>query len=396
MFEAISFREGASNAVLRGLDWGTLAEALIFYDKVHVIIGPSTTLADFLRRFDPYVLANAVEEGHINLTYMENSYALLQATSDGPVWFAPHAARIDRWQFDTMMPQVLEEVTGKAKAAKDLASRLGKKTAISGYEDALLMQAMESFTDAERASHAVASLLQFLEPGTGIAPGQGIKYRLVPSTYDGQQGFNIESNIDFSMLPERVAPESLAFILLSAQEDTYYAAMHSSEVVTEPLMDVVHRSNIQAILQSRGASDVQIEYFQDFYLDDAHAVAEAVKRGSRSFRDVIELRSKSARFRSWLADKAFDADLVKDYYKEISKARFFDTLPGKGLRWSIFAGGGSALDVITGVPIVSLGLGLFDTFVLDRLRGGWKPSHFVETELKRFVKINSSRQNSAT
>ncbi|MDQ5822782.1 MAG: hypothetical protein M3441_01045 [Chloroflexota bacterium] len=396
MFEAISFREGTSNALLRGLDWGTLAEALIFYDKVHVILSPSNTLADFLRRFDPYVLANAVEEGHINLTYMENSYALLQAMGDGPVWFAPGAAGIDRWQFDTMMPQVLEEVTGNAKAANDLASRLGRKTAISGYDDAHLMQAMESFTDAERASQAVASLLQFLEPETRLAPGQGVIYRLVSSTYDGQQGFNIESNIDFSMLPEQFAPESLAFILLAAQQDTYYAAMHSSEVVTEPLMDVVHRSTIQTILQSRGASDAQIEYFQDFYLADAHAIAEAVKSGGRSFKDVIKLRSKSAPFRSWMADKPFDANLVKDYYREVSKARFFDKLPGKGLRWSIFTGGGIALDAVTGVPVVSLGLGLFDTFVLDRLRGGWKPSHFVEKELRRFVKVDISRQNSAT
>jgi hypothetical protein len=69
--------------------------------------------------------------------------------------------------------------------------------------------------------------------------------------------------------------------------------------------------------------------------------------------------------------------------------RWADKLPPKTLRWLLFTGGGLALGAaftnpLTGA-IAGTALSLADSFLLDKLIKGWRPSQFIEGPLKDFV-----------
>ena len=98
------------------------------------------------------------------------------------------------------------------------------------------------------------------------------------------------------------------------------------------------------------------------------------------------------RFKGWLVKQDIDSELIKEYYKEVTKNSSFDHLPGKSLRWSIFTGLGIASDLIIAGglgTVAGVSLSLLDAFVLDKLIKGWKPNQFVEENLENLIKNNT-------
>jgi hypothetical protein len=132
--------------------------------------------------------------------------------------------------------------------------------------------------------------------------------------------------------------------------------------------------------------------FQEFVFDDARAVAEAVRRGSFSLADVLSILPKVAKFKEWLGSEAAQRDLIKAYFREAVRPTWVDKLPPKTLRWFLFTGAGVGLDATIGGglgTVTGIGLGAIDTFLLDRLLKGWKPSQFVDDHLRKLVQIQS-------
>ena len=72
------------------------------------------------------------------------------------------------------------------------------------------------------------------------------------------------------------------------------------------------------------SSKNKIEVFQDFVLDDARAVSEAINSGARSFSELIPIIQKATRFKKWIADKEPDAQLAKDYFREVTADTWVD------------------------------------------------------------------------
>lgn len=87
------------------------------------------------------------------------------------------------------------------------------------------------------------------------------------------------------------------------------------------------------------------------------------------------------------SEREHQKDLLKEYFKEATAATWVDGLPVKSLRWSVFTAIGLGVDALGagGVgTIAATALGAADTFLLDRLLKGWKPTQFIEA-LRPFV-----------
>ena len=85
-----------------------------------------------------------------------------------------------------------------------------------------------------------------------------------------------------------------------------------------------------------------------------------------------------------------DADLIKAYYREISKSSWIDNLSVKVVRWALFQAAGVGVGAVLGAGALGIvggaALGFFDSFLLDKLSKGWKPDQFIEGSLKTFVR----------
>lgn len=79
------------------------------------------------------------------------------------------------------------------------------------------------------------------------------------------------------------------------------------------------------------------------------------------------------------------ADIAEKLHTTIG----LDKLPAKSVRWSLFTGAGIGLDALGAGGIgttAGVALSALDSFVIDKILKGWKPHHFVEGDLKGFIK----------
>ncbi len=191
-----------------------------------------------------------------------------------------------------------------------------------------------------------------------------------------------------SLLNPEISTAYLIGRLLRAHKLAEDAAIAGSEMALEPLYSNLIALRTGNILRPRVSYEPQLRSFQDLLFDDGNALAEAIDSGERTFRGFLPVIEKAGQFRSWLQATPPSSNLLKEYTRAVSQTTWLDRLPGKSLRWAIFTGTGAALDLAGagGIGTISgLALGAADTFFLEKLINGWRPHHFVNTEVRRFL-----------
>ncbi|MBA7548046.1 hypothetical protein ES705_40492 [subsurface metagenome] len=181
-------------------------------------------------------------------------------------------------------------------------------------------------------------------------------------------------------------------LILNIQEtrgDMHLAAALESEIATTQIHTNLMKLKFKDIYQKSQRSSEELYQFNDFTLDNGHAIREAINSEEKDFKDILAILEKAAKFKDWLDKVEDDQDIIKEYYNEVTKETWVDKLPGKSFRWSFFTGLGLLVDFAGGGGIgtaVVLGLSVADTFLLDKVIKGWNPSVFVDNELKELIK----------
>ena len=161
----------------------------------------------------------------------------------------------------------------------------------------------------------------------------------------------------------------------------------ASELGAAPFESVLAVNRVQRLIDRSNRTSQGIERFQECALP-LKSISEAIDTGRKNFDDLRRLLDKAAKFREWLHDRPAEADLLREYVIACSRISWIDRLPSKALRYVLFNSvglvGGAALG---GVPGAFAGLtaSAVDSFLLERLASGWKPSHFIEGSLSPFL-----------
>lgn len=204
------------------------------------------------------------------------------------------------------------------------------------------------------------------------------------------------ANLDLAYIKE---PEELDF-----DERAKLLNLGSDVLVTTVLADKGYLSNNNfahlsllkdSVVQIESALKVESNNSRIFQIENIPLLKQLVLDGVIEFNSVFELRKKSVvkNYREWIhsvSNKSDSLSITKDYIDEISgKNNFFETNKGKLIRnvgmYGLGIGLGSVLGGIPGlvaggviVKGAEIGLGLFDSFVLDGLLKGWNPQMFIE------------------
>ena len=215
----------------------------------------------------------------------------------------------------------------------------------------------------------------------------------------GKDGFIIDTNVDFEYLDREykkvegqeeggMTPALITPYLFSTRADCYCASTYMSGYVCDLTTATLMKRKFLDLICRRERDAAEIDLFQDQVLPEGKRIREAINSGEAPFEDIIPLLHKARKFKGWLASQNPDESLLKEYFKEVSKTTWLETLPGKTFRW-ITAGGlstaaGFAFSPIEG-SLAGLGLGAIDTFWINRLLRGWRPDQFVDAALAQFV-----------
>ena len=167
-----------------------------------------------------------------------------------------------------------------------------------------------------------------------------------------------------------------------------YAGEFSADLAVSAPISIAAACKFKNLIERRGASETQIQAFEDLVFRESRCIREAVNSGERTFDDVLRLVTAGPKFKEWLKKSSQDGDLVKEYCREVTQAEWAEKLPPKSARFAIFGAASTAASfLLTPLAGAAVGIGLSagDYFLLDKVIKGWKPNQFVNGPLKDFV-----------
>lgn len=393
MFESILFCKQNEADADNPIDIGMLLECMLFYKHTHVVAN-GAILKQLLRVIGPKDIIALLEEHHLRIVFTEFLTAIYTSTSKSGAQL--HTPTILSTARHTLQEQLRAcgALTGTESEHKKIASWLESSVVVAGNHPMLTGGANQSLLDQDYLQSAIAKMLKSLIPGIGDL--DGVEFN---TEQRANGGISVHTNLDFDALnaayhknvpstKSTLSQASLLTKLFAVEADLYLSCMNLSELATNPLRASLVAEKVGYLAAKRLRSHEELARFQDFVFDDAKAVREAVNSNKVDIADAVSVIRKSTKFKDWLANKDQEQDLVREYYKDVTRGTFIDKLPGKSARWVIFTGLGVAADVIAtgGFGLASgIAMGVLDTFFIDNLIKGWKPSQFIEADVKKLL-----------
>jgi hypothetical protein len=166
-----------------------------------------------------------------------------------------------------------------------------------------------------------------------------------------------------------------------------------SEIAVAPIYKDLISLKLSEAVGSRDRSASNIEAFQELIFDDGRTIAGVLNRKERTFHDLLPVLEKASEFRRWLQDQEPTSNLVREYFRSVTKGTWIEKLPSKILRWSVFTGAGLIVDALGAGGIgtaIGAGISAVDAFIVDKLVKGWRPNGFVDNVLMGFVRSSPS------
>ena len=398
MFERIVIRQPKTASFDKPLDLGVLAEALIFYSEVRLVAN-HVVLEGLLHAAAPEVIIELLEQGFLKLSYETNQLLIMTENDNTPAALhRPTAGHImNAWELPVVLRTVLRKLYGRDGKARRVAKRLEKKIELVQYSDNFTNEAAEDLSDGRYVEESVRTLLRAHVPEYQ----DSVQFRT--SRYGDK--LKVLTDIDFPRANDfyhqripvtnsSLSPAYLLAHLLNVKADLQFAARYESEIAIDDINALIIRQHLGQLFDRLGESRNAVETFQEFVFDDARGIAEAIRRGSCQLADVVAVLPKAAKFKEWLRSEAPQRDVVKAYFREAITPTWIDKLPSKVVRWFVFTGAGLSLDAIGAGGLgtaTGVGLSVVDSFLLDRIIRGWKPSQFVDDHLRKLIEEREAR-----
>lgn len=395
MFERLVIRQRSAESFGAPIDVGVIAEALLFYAEV-LVVADYPTLRSLTRAVPPDVLCELIIEGHLRLVYEAERLAILthdlgkpSERHDAIYYSAP------KHRLEVALPELLVEATGQSGKGRRLARRLLPRIESFGLSAFDTEAARSELADAEYVRQSVQILMQRLAPG----------YRGPADLVVSRDGglLRVTTNIDFTAanhvynarIPAEHSSLSSHFLLahlLNVKTDLLIAARSEAELSIDDTNAEIIRATVRRVLADAPSRQAATK-FQDFVFDDGRAVAEACRSGQISMADVARLMPHAMKFKEWLRRENVQADVVKAYFRDVTRDTWVERLPTKSVRWALFTAAGAGIDSLGGGGVgtaAAVMVSAVDAFVLDCLIRGWKPSQFID-RLRPFMKQDRSR-----
>jgi hypothetical protein len=387
------------------IDTGMLAEALLFYGNVHLLLNRGT-LASLLQDLGADGVDRLIERPEVRFSYLAQNFGTLGNTVGG---LRSHTFRIfeiggmtkKRLSKSEELEQIVERALGASVATRRRIKRLVSSMSFPRVEDdmpanQLTGSASNDLDDDAFVQEAIRQSLSSLLPNYTLP--RNWHFRILKLN-DGS--FAVDTNLNFQALnseyhkntpPEHssITPDYLVNFIYDSHVGTYLSSRYAAEFVHDPLCSSIMKLKYVNIFRRRERSINEIDLFQNLHLD-AHNISSALNSKERTFEEFLKLLDQADKFKKWLRETNPDENLVKEYFRAVTRQTWVDKLPTKGMRWVITTGLAAAVETFypTGGAIMAAqGLSLVDATVLDRILKGWKPDQFVKGPMSDFLRTS--------
>ncbi len=400
MFDNIMILRTANENSL--IDIGLIAESLLFYDKVHLLLNRGT-LHSLLNDLGAEGFDGLLDRPEIRVSFWNQNFGTVSNTNRGlrthkfGVFEVGDNRKAKLKPADTI-EQILERTVGKASTTRKRIRKIVSRMSFPRIDDTITP---EQFVEGARSDLDDPS---FLQNAIGIALTNLLPDVRLPQHWNfaglrlNDGSFAVDTNLDFHALnleyhrrvpPEHssISPEYLLTFIFDAHAGTFFASRYLSELVHDPLCASVMKIKYLGLMRKRDKAIEEIDLFQDLHLG-AKTIREAINTKERSLTDFFELLDSAEKFKGWLREKNPDEKLLKEYFDAVTRETWIDKLPSKSARWIITTGLAAAVESFypTGAAMAAAqGVSLVDATLLDNILKGWRPNQFVNGPWSKFV-----------
>lgn len=392
MFEHVVLRRAERGDPISA---GEIVEALLYYQRVHLVIDRST-LFSLLKQVGPDQLLTLLQRSDISAVYCEEMlgtktdaigalqvHGFIAFTLSGHEGVGPLKTAQERLAFE------LERLPLDRKIARRFAEQFLRRVPIRKLSGNHFLQegvppaAKRDVLETAFVKKAVRQIVS-LSPG-GYDLGEDLKFDVI----DTDLGLYAFHSIDLETINSRraalmpaVEPLTVAYILSQIQDaraDLALASFYSGDFVTSTVVSAVIRTRHEELLRRTSLNATARSQFTEIVLPDSPTVAEVINAGERTLKEALVLIDRAARFKDWLKAVNPDEGLIRTYMRDISSEGWIQRLPAKSLRYVLTL----ALDSTN--PIAGMVAGFADNFIVEKLLAGWRPNHFVSSKLGPFI-----------
>jgi hypothetical protein len=389
--------KGGSDRDTGLIDAGLLAESLIYYGRVRLILGGGT-IAGLVRSLGRDLFAELTTGGLLDVTIQRGHSATVSTlTSIGPTisyGIVDHGAKqggaIDDQGF---LELHLTRASGKTGWSRRHARRLVQQAdrldmSLVGPSGLTIPQAAcADLQNPVLVQRLVGDVLQ-VKIST-YTPPPGWYCRVAPHPVGG---FVVETNLDLRSVERSYLkdhPDHKVFgigdllgVVVGLHEELFVQCHYSGDLQTNDLLSRALRTRIDGAIERVNRHRGQVDRFQEILMPNGRRLREAVNAGEVDFRAVLKLHGQRERFSDWVRRQPPDSDLLRAYFEEMNRTTLFGTLPPKWMRFFLFTGVPTAL-ATTVLPFhaaVEFGLvtNIVTDYLCEKLSDGWKPNQFVE------------------
>lgn len=392
MFERVILRRSVNGPAITA---GEFAEALLFYQNVHIVLDYSS-LMGLESSIGMQTLLALLSKPGISATYIEEmTGTYTEQTVSGPQYSLV--------AFMLSGDQEVGQLKSKKKRLEHMLKRCGYKKAqarrlIERFRRLVKIKKISDDYFVKGGVIAAARIdltdENYVDAAARVAAKQLLRRETLPADFyfrvrSRGDKFSISTNLDFgeiSSIQQAKDPNAgeytaahVVTTILSASIGTIYAGHYGGDFYTSTAESQIIQIREQSLLERTQCDQTQIEKFKSIAINDSPSIAEVINSGERSFAEFLEVLKSADRFKEWLRGKSPDENLVSAYLEDVTEIGWLNKIPGKSIRYVV----GAAIGAID--PVSGLALSAGDSFFLDKLLGGWRPNHFVNEELRQFL-----------
>jgi hypothetical protein len=383
MFEKLTIKQTYS----KPLNVGQLLEAIIFYEKVELVVD-STSMKSIFNDFNLLsFLYDLIKHRKLNVHFINGLYTICGMKNEGLF--------ISTIESDWKLPGPVIDTE------PNISDSLHRNLIIDFWEETSLYRnlANRDFLKDDVKNDFIfsASIISVLEYYFPELSNFDNLYLLTDRIYqnDNPEIFSYELVFDEKITNDprieniEMLISNPVSAIIDANVNIEMASRFNSDFLSQTIYDSLLETKINRIFKNntnKFKSDQKL--FQSIVVNDIKSIEEAINNNHKTFDDYLKLYNQSYKFKEWLTKVPKDQSALNQYISEINSDKWFEKLPVKGLRWSIFTGLGIAIDLLGagGIGTISgMAVSATDAFYLDKILKGWNPNLYIKGNLNEFL-----------
>lgn len=391
MFEKVIVRSSENGAAITA---GELAEALLYFQNVHIILDYGSVLG-LVRQMGMSTLLAILNRPSVSAIYTEQMLTLYPEFINYKQYYSFNAIQFcgsdSVGQLHTAKRRfefLLEDKCGiprkRARVYQERFRKLAPFKTITGdnfIEGGLLNIAHADLEDKDYVLKAVITSLRYSVGEKNIP--KDFNYRV----FLEDDRFTVETDLDFEALSQaynarwggNISVTKPLLDILISRSDLAFAAHYGSELYTSIRTSELIDLKCRGLLRRINLDKSQINLFSKSVTYDAPRLRDVINSGERTFEQFLVMLDNAERFKHWVGKIAPEQELISEYLKELTSEPTISRLPSKLIRY-FFTSAASIIE-----PISGNALSLADSFLVEKMLSGWRPNRFVTKQLTPFV-----------